>query len=304
MSHNHKHQHKDISSQKIFIVVILNFIITISEIVGGILSRSLSLLSDSLHNLSDTFSILLSYFAIKISKKPNDIKRTFGYKRSEIIVAFVNSSTLVVIAIWLIIEAIKRFYKPEIIDSNLMIVIATIGFFGNLISIIMLNKESKNNLNIKSSFLHLVGDTVSSIGVIIGAVLIKFFNIYFIDPILTILISLYILKEAIEIILKTINILMQASPDIDFEEIKKKIELINGVKNIHHIHCWMINENTIHFEAHVDIENMLISDVEKIYCEIENIMKNDYNIEHVTIQPEINKCCNKDLIKKEGEKNE
>ncbi len=282
---------------KIIIVIILNLIITISEIIGGIFSKSLSLLSDSIHNLNDTIAIILTFIANKISKKPSNIKKTFGYKRAEIIVAFFNSTILVVISIGLIIEGIKRFQNPILIDSNLMLIIAIIGFLGNFISILLLKKEAKNNLNIKSSFLHLLGDTFSSVSVIFGAILIKFFNIYILDPILTILIAVYIIKEAVEIILKSVNILMQASPELNFEEIKNKIESIQNIRNIHHIHCWMINENTIHFEAHIDIEDMKISEIENIYSKIEEILVKEYNINHITIQPEINRCCDKNFIK-------
>lgn len=292
MSNNHK----NISSSKLFIVIFLNLIITIAEIIGGIISKSLALLSDSFHNLSDTLAIILSYIANLISKKPANVKKTFGYKRIEIIVAFLNSSALLLISIYLIVEAIKRFKNPEIINSNLMLIIAIIGLIGNFLSILLLKKDSDKNLNIKSSFLHLLGDTISSIGVIIGAILIKFFNILFLDPVLTILISLYIIKEAIVIILKTFDILMQSSPPLDYEEIKRKIENIEGVKNIHHIHCWMMDEKTIHFEAHIDTDNLLLSDVEKIYFQIEEIMKKDYYIDHITIQPEINKCCDKSIV--------
>lgn len=281
---------------KIIIVIILNLIITISEVIGGLLSKSLSLLSDSFHNLNDTIAIILTLIANKISKKQSNIKKTFGYKRSEIIVAFLNSTILIIISISLIIESIKRFKNPPFINSNSMLIIAIIGFFGNLISIIVLKKDSEKNLNIRSSFLHLFGDTFSSIGVILGAILIKFFNIYIIDPLVTILISLYIIKEAIDIVLKTINILMQSSPELNFEDLKNKIEKIENVRNIHHLHCWMINEYTIYFEAHIDVNDMKVSEIESIYMKIEKILTQEYNINHITIQPEVNRCFDKNLI--------
>lgn len=295
-SHDHNHNIENISGVKLLFVVVLNFIITASEIVGGLLSGSLSLLSDSAHNLSDTISLILSYIATKISKKPTNIKKTYGYKRIEIIVAFINSAMLMAICIFLIIEAVKRFFHPETINDSLMLIIAIIGLLGNLFSIILLFRDSKKSLNIKSSFLHLLGDTVSSVGVIIGAILIKILNIFWIDPILTVLISLYIIKESFGILKKAINIMMQSSADIDYQQIKKEIEEIENVRNIHHIHSWLSNENTIYFEAHIELVDMLLSQTEQIYKKIEHILVERYGVSHITLQFECDVCCDKKFI--------
>jgi len=294
--HTHSHDVANISGKKIFWVTMLNIIITVVEIFGGIFSGSLALLSDSMHNLSDTFSIILSYSANKISKKPKDKKKTFGYKRAEILAAFINAGVLFVISIWLIYEAYKRLRKPEIIDSNLMLIVAVIGLIANFISVYLLEKDSHDNMNIKSSYLHLIGDTVSSIGVILGGIFIKYFNIIWIDPLITLFISIYIIRETWKILQKSINIFMQASPNLDYEKIKKDIKNINKVKNLHHVHAWMLNEKTIHFEAHIDFEDMKLSEVEKIYNEIEHILKEEYGINHITIQPEVDRCDKKDMF--------
>lgn len=303
--HNHHHDHggnahshdvSDLSGKKIFWVTVLNATITIAEIIGGLLSGSLALLSDALHNLSDTVSIVLSYCANKISKKPKNSNKTFGYKRAEILSAFINSTALFIISFWLIFEAYKRFKTPEIINSNLMLVVALIGFIANFVSVFLLEKDSHENMNIKSSYLHLMSDAVSSVGVILGGIAIKIWNITWIDPLITVLISLYILKETWHILKKSINIFMQASPDLDFEAIKKDIESIEKVKNIHHIHAWMINEKTIHFEAHIDFEDIKLSEVEVIYDKINLILKEQYGISHITIQPEVNKCYDKKMF--------
>lgn len=307
-NHNHIHNHKEIfefinknekynkRSIKIFLVLILNLLITIFEILGGILSKSLSLISDSFHNFADSLSILLSYIGIKISLKPKDLKKTYGYKRGEIVIAFINSLFLILICLYLIYNGIKRFFTPEIIDANVMFFVSIVGFFGNLFSIILLKKEQKESLNIKSSYLHLFSDTLSSVGVIIGSIFIRFFKIYFIDSILTIIIAFYIIYESFKIFLDSLKIFMQSSADIDYYNIKEEIEKIEGIKDIHHMHSWLLDEKTIHFEAHIELEDMMLSDVQKIFIKVEKILKEKFNISHVTLQPEINKCCQKMIV--------
>ncbi|MGC6173979.1 cation diffusion facilitator family transporter [Lacrimispora sp. 38-1] len=303
--HDHKHNHQDsgyshdastLSGKKIFWVTLLNATITITEIIGGILSGSLALLSDAIHNLSDTVAIALSYFANKISSKPKDAKKTYGYKRAEVLSAFVNSTVLLAISIWLIFEAIKRFQSPETINGTLMIIVAFIGLIANFISVFLLEKDSHENLNIKSSYLHLLSDTVSSIGVLAGGVAIKLWGITWIDPLVTVLISLYILKETWNVIKTTTDILMQSSATLDYEAIKNDIEDIERVINIHHVHSWMSNEKTIYFEAHIDIEDMKLSEAEKIYDKIEHLLIEHYGISHITLQAEVNKCSDKNIF--------
>lgn len=304
--HNHDHNHTNssghshdvsqLSGKKIFWVTILNATITIVEIIGGLVSGSLALLSDAMHNLSDTIAIALSYFANKIGRKPKDEKRTYGYKRAEILAAFINASVLIALSFLLIIEAIKRFNSPEAIDGNLMIIVAFIGLVANLVSVFLLEKDSHENLNIKSSYLHLLGDTISSVGVLLGGIAIKFWDVIWIDPVVTIAISLYILREAWHVTKATIDILMQSSPLIDYDHIKEEIEAIENVTNIHHVHAWMIDEKTTHFEAHIDLSDMLLSEVQLVYDKIEHLLKEHYGIDHITLQAEVDHCCSKELF--------
>lgn len=293
----HTHDVSTLSGKKIFWVTLLNATITVAEIVGGILSGSLALLSDAVHNLSDTIAIALSYFANKIAQKPKDARRTFGYKRAEILSAFVNSAVLLGISIVLIYEAIKRLQAPESINGTLMITVALIGLIANFFSVFLLEKDSHKNLNIKSSYLHLLSDTVSSVGVLVGGIAIKLWDFVWIDPIITVLISLYILRETWRVIKTTVDILMQSSAPLDYDAIKMEVEEMENVKNIHHVHSWMIDEKTIYFEAHIDMEDMLLSKVEASYDKIEHLLKENYGISHVTLQAEVDKCCDKNIFK-------
>jgi cobalt-zinc-cadmium efflux system protein len=183
----------------------------------------------------------------------------------------------------------------------LMLSVASIGLAANLLSVLLLEKDSHGNINIKSSYLHLLSDTISSFGVVLGGIAVKLWNIVWIDPLITAFISIYILKETWGIIVKTTAIFMQSSPHIDLEELKKTVEEIDGVKNIHHIHAWLYSESDIYFEAHIDMDNIKISEAEKIYEKTGEILKEKYGIKHVTLQAEVDRCMEKGIIKKHNE---
>ncbi len=295
MSHHHI---KDLNEKNLLISVLLNLLITVVEFFGGIFSNSLALISDATHNLSDTLALALSYIAQRISKRAPSEKKTFGYKRIEILVALFNSSLLIAISIFLFWEAWKRFHEPEPIREKIMFIVAVTGLLANLISVFLLKKDSKKNLNIKAAYLHLLGDTLSSVAVIGGAILIYFFGIYWIDPLLTVLIGLFILKETFSVLKETIDILMETSPkDLDIIKIKAVLENLPELSNIHHIHIWNLTDQEIHFECHADlVNNITISESDKVRMEAENILKNDFHIHHVTIQMEFDSCKEKKPI--------
>lgn len=284
------------SSKKLFGVVVLNAVITLSEFIGGVASGSLSLVSDAFHNLSDTLAIIFSYGAQKMAQKEANERHTYGYQRLEILSAFINSFILIILSLFLAVEAFKRFNSPEKINSHLMLIVAVIGLLANLFSTLLLRQEADENLNIKSSYLHLLSDTLSSISVIIGAVLIRFFGIYWIDPVITLIISIYILLEAIIVIKKAAAILIKSAPTIDYEKMEQEIKAIEGVKDVHHVHIWQYSEKIIIFDGHIDFEDQLLSEIEKAYPRITSLLKLKYGITHVTIQAETHVKDQKKLI--------
>lgn len=294
----HSHPHHEPNPKNILFSVLLNGIITLAEFIGGFLSNSLALISDAVHNLSDTMAIFISYIALKIGKKDSNSKNTFGYKRIEILTALFNAVILISISFYLFFEAYKRFLNPEPIESKLMFIVATIGLIGNVVSVILLHKDSSHNLNIRSAYLHLIGDTLSSVGVIIGSILIYFWNITWIDPLLTILIGIVIIKATWGIIKETINILMQASPkSLNLDQIINELEKHPDIKNIHHIHAWSLSDNLTHFQCHADlIENKTIKEVDSIRLELENILHSKFKIDHITIQMEYDTCYPKPTL--------
>ncbi|AKP66989.1 cation diffusion facilitator family transporter [Companilactobacillus ginsenosidimutans] len=290
-------EHSEVTGRRFFAVTLLNIIITIAEFFGGIISGSLGLLSDAVHNLEDSLSIVISYVANLIGRKSTDSAKTFGYKRAEILAAFVNSSILIVITILMIIESIRRFRTPQHINGTLMMVVSLIGLIANFISMAALWGGSKDNLNIKATFLHMLSDTLSSVGVVIASIFVTLFQWYWVDPFITIVIAVWLLKEAFDVVKETINILMEASPDIDLNEVKKAVLTVPDVVGIHHIHDWMIDENYIIFDAHINVtKNCNMDELEKIYSQIEKILKDQFNVSHVTLQAECTRGLKEPLI--------
>jgi len=297
---SHGHHYNEPNKKKLLFSVLLNAIITLAEFVGGILSNSLALLSDAVHNLSDTMAIIISYVALIIGKKDSTSKNTFGFKRIEILAALLNAVVLIVISIYLFYESYLRFMNPEPIKGKLMFIVATIGFLGNIISVILLHKDSSHNLNIKSAYLHLIGDTLSSVGVIIGSILIYFWEITWIDPLLTVIIGIALIKVTWGILKETIEILMQASPgNLDLTAIKLELEKHPEINNIHHIHAWRLSDNITHFQCHADLtENKTIKEVDEIRTDLEEILHEHFEINHITIQMEHYSCNPASVISK------
>jgi cobalt-zinc-cadmium efflux system protein len=294
----HHHSTSGISERNLLAAVILNFTITIAEIIGGIVSNSLALLSDAIHNLGDGLAVLLAYIAHRISKRESNQRKTFGYKRIEILAAFVNAIVLVAICIFLIWEAVERFQDPAPIKGIIMFSVALVGLLANLIAVVLLQSDAKKNINIRAAYLHLMGDTLSSVVVIIGGILIWKFNIYWIDPAITVLISLYILKETYLLLKDSFDILMQSSPkELNLDNIKTEVEKLDGVKNIHHVHAWSLNDQTVHFEGHIDLDaDMPVSETDALKSKIRKLLHDSFHIHHTTLEVEFGCCSDDELI--------
>jgi len=298
-SHNHSHHnHSNLQGRNLLISIFLNILITAAQVVGGIVSGSLALLSDALHNFSDVISLVVSYVANKLSKKKASLQKTFGYKRAEILAAFINASTLIIVAVLLIIEAIKRFQNPQEIESNLVIWLSVIAILGNGFSVLLLKKDSEVNMNMKSAYLHLLTDMMASVAVLVGGLLMKFYNAFWVDSVLTFLIAIYLIWMGYDLLKSSTKVLMLFTPEeIPINKIVKAINNLEGIKNTHHIHVWQLNEEEIHFEAHIDFEkNITLSEFDKTLNTIEEILFHKFEINHVNIQPEFGKCDDKDVI--------
>ena len=294
--HTHAHSHPDgldgVKGKNLLITIALKLLLTITEGLGGWFSGSLSLLSDALHNLNDVLSIVISWFAVKMAEKEHDKKNTFGYRRATIIAAVINATLLIIMSLFLFREAYFKFIQPEKINALLVIIIASIGIVLNAMAVYLLHKSSEADLNMRAVYLHFLSDALSSVGVMVGGVVIYYFDAYWIDPLLTVLIGMYILKESYEILKESVNILMQGTPKtVDIDEIAEELEKMDAIKNIHHVHIWALDEHTLFFEAHVNLQNdILVSELSEVYEKLEQVLKGRFGVTHLTIQFEYN-CC-------------
>lgn len=284
---NHHHTSRNLAA-----TVILNGIITLAQFVGGIISGSLALISDALHNLSDVISVILAYLAYRIGLKPKNIQSTFGYKRAEILAAFINAITLIAISIYLIIEAGKRFMNPKEVDYQWMLWLGVLGVIANGLSVFLLHENKEENLNIRAAYLHLIGDAMTSLAVILGAVFIWLFDIYWIDPLITVLISLYIFIHTYKILKESTGILMQFAPAaIDQNEVIQVLQKIDEISSVHHIHLWQLSDHNIYFEAHLVLRNNYpVSDTQSVTENAQQLLKSHFGITHTTFQYEFFSC--------------
>lgn len=299
MSQNHVHIHKhEVKGKNLLFSIVLNVVITLAQIIGGIISGSLALISDALHNFTDVVSLIISFVAHKLSRRKASLDQTFGLKRSELIAAFVNALSLVVIALYLIYEATFRFFEPQVIQPTLVIWLALLGIVANGISVLLLKKDADHNLNMKSAYLHLLTDMLASVAVLVGGLLMKFFQIYWIDAVLTIAIALYLLVVGYDLLKSATKMLMLFTPEtIDIKEIVREVHKVDGVKKLHHIHVWHLNEEELHLEAHLDCsEDIKMSEFNKLLYQVEIVLFEKFGINHINIQPEFKKEDSKDYI--------
>lgn len=298
MSHSHQHHTGKVNENKLLLAIVLNIGITVAQVIGGFISGSLALLSDALHNFSDVISLLVSYFASKLSRKQASTNKTFGYKRAEILAAFINASTLIIIAVLLIIESIKRFNNPEEINSNLVIWLSALAIAFNGFSVLLLKSSAEKNINMKSAYLHLLTDMLASVAVLIGGLLMKFYEIYWVDSILTLAIALYLIWVGYDLLKTSTKMLMLFTPDhIKVEDIVNRVNSLERVKKLHHVHVWSLNDDELHLEAHVDLnENISVEEFDGVLKSIEKLLSEEFYINHITLQPEYNKQDPKDII--------
>ena len=291
------HHHHEVSGTKLFLTVVLNVIITVAQIIGGVISGSLALLSDAMHNFSDVLALLIAWGANRLSLKPSEESKTFGFKRAEIIAALFNSSLLLAIAIFLIYEALHKFFHPEPVGSNWVIWLGVLSIVLNSASVLLIKDDSHDNMNVKAAYLHLMTDVATSIAVVIGGLLMKYLHIYWVDSVITILIAFYLIYASYDIIKESVAILMQFAPEINLEELAKSVAQIEEIENIHHIHIWRLNDHDIFLEAHIDFTNNLKLDEVRVKLEeVEELLKSKFHISHITLQPEFNRDDSKNLV--------
>ena len=299
----HRHHHSLESNRKaLWIAIAVTGIVMVVEAIGGILANSLALLSDAGHMLTDIMSLLLSLVALQLAARTPSPTRTYGLYRMEILAALVNGATLVVISVFILFEAYKRFASSQVVNSRTMLLVATVGLIANGIAALAMSRSSKKNLNIKGAYLHILGDALSSLGVIAGALIITFTSWYLVDPIISVLICLLILRGAFGLVKDSVNILLEAVPkDVSLDEVEKSLRSISGVKDLHHLHIWTITSDIHALSAHVLVDDVLMSRTGQILQEVNRVLRERHSVSHTTIQFECENCeegfyCNLDRV--------
>ena len=284
LHHGHNHHSKD-SDRNLFVAIILNVLLSVSQIIGGIISGSLSLIADALHNFSDAASLCIALFARTVSRRPPDTLKTFGYQRAATIAALINLTLLIVIGLYIAYEGVIRLANPQQVTGWIIILVAGIVLIIDVFTAMITHRISKNNMNMRAAFLHNLSDALSSVSVIIAGVLIILFEWYWTDTVLTFMISAFVLWQGIPMLPKTIHLLMEGTPiGLSLEDIKLCMNEVSGVENIHHLHVWNLDENRIALEAHVVMMVSELKEVKVIKDEIKSKLKNKFNITHSTLE--------------------
>lgn len=278
--HNH-------TEHKLWLVFVISISVFVMEVVGGILSNSLALISDSFHVMLDFSAIGVSLIAFRIAKKPHSAKLSFGFHRAEIVAALINGITLILVSGFIFYESYKRFIHPQEIETNTLLGFAIAGFAANLIMMLVLKKESHSNLNIKGSYTHVIGDMLSSVGVIVGGIFISLTNYPIIDPIVSVGIGVLIIRSGILLCKECMHIFMEGTPrEIKLESVSDEIEALEGVSEVHDLHIWTLTSNVFAMSAHVKIQSEFIADTNNMLRKINEAMKEKFGITHCTIQIE------------------
>lgn len=286
-----RHQVFKANKKALLIALSVTTGIMLVEAVGGFLSNSLALLSDAGHMLTDVMALVLSLVALQFTARPASVTKTYGFYRMEILAALVNGSSLLLISLLIGYEAYRRFRLPQEVDLHTMLAVAALGFSANLVAAIAIMPRSKHSLNLRGAYLHILGDALSSLGVIAGGVVIFFTGWSIVDPLISVGICLVIMRGAVKLVYESVNVLLEAVPrDLDLEEIQKRLLEIRGVKELHDVHLWTISSGIYAMSAHVLVDDMLMSSTGQILQEINRVLKSEYGIEHTTIQLECENC--------------
>jgi len=273
--------------KKLLLILGFNVTLMVLELAGGLVSRSLALLSDAGHMLTDSLAVFLSYLAIRWGRMPATRRRTFGYHRAEILVALANGVALLAIAGYIFYEAVLRFFNPQEIRTGILLAVAAVGFAGNLFGLLILRGESHDNLNVRSAFFHILADTLSSVGVIAGGVIIWATGWYWVDS----LIGGIVLRGAVDLILEAGEILLESVPrDVDMEALKGEIEKVPGVKGVHDIHIWTIGSGRRALSAHVMTDDITTRQGQEIACRVRAVLAETFSITHTTLEMECDSC--------------
>ncbi len=286
---HHHHDVEGLNDRRLIVAIAINMLLTLAQVIGGIISGSLALIADALHNFSDAAALLIAWVARRIGRRPPDYFKTFGYKRAEVIAALINLVTLVLVGLYLIYEAIWRAFDPQVIEGWMVIIVAGIALVIDIATAILTYTMSKHSINIRAAFLHNVSDALASVGVIVAGTLILLYDWYWSDTLLTLIIAGYVLYQAAMLLPRTIHILMEGAPEgLSIKEVVDVMESIEGVANVHHLHIWQLDEQKNALEAHVVIADFI--ETERVKMALKAELETRFSIIHSTLEFEIDHC--------------
>ncbi|HTY81875.1 MAG TPA: cation diffusion facilitator family transporter [Dehalococcoidales bacterium] len=288
---HHEENHVPAAARPLTITLIMTAVIMAVEIIGGLMSHSLALLSDAGHMLTDIFALGLGLFAINIARRPATATRTYGFHRAEIMAALANGAILILVSAVIFYEAYQRFSAQPTIKSPLMIGVAVVGLVANIVSVMLLRRGSKGSINVRAAFWHVMGDTLSSIGVIIAGIIIYFTGWYIADPILAIVIGVVILWGAVGIVRESTDILLESVPaHVKVPDVSAAVKAVPGVVDMHDIHIWTITSGIYALSAHLAITDQMVSQSSDVITRVNDVLAKQYSITHTTLQLECESC--------------
>lgn len=292
----HTHSHlRDVAQQatsRLSLSLFLTLAFVLFEAAAGVFSNSLALLTDAAHNLTDVIALGLSWFAIRLTSQPPNARKTYGYHRAGILVALLNSTTLVLISLGIFYEAYKRFISPPEVQSGVLIVVGLIAVMINLATALLVHRGSESDLNLRSAFVHLMGDVISTVGAVIAGVIIYFTGANWLDPLVSVLIGFLILYNAWGILRDAVDILLESTPrDVDLKKMVREIHEVEGVMGVHDLHVWSLTQNLRSMSAHILTADISVSAGAEIQGRINELVYHRYNISHATLQLECVDCC-------------
>lgn len=295
-SSSHSHSHLSETSLKTTTRLSLSLFLTLGFVVieagAGVFANSLALLTDAAHNLTDVIALGLTWFALRLTAQPANAQKTYGYHRAGILVALLNSTTLVLISIGIFYEAYHRFINPPDVQSGILIGVGLIAVVINLVTALLVHRGSEHDLNLRSAFVHLMGDVLSTVGAVIAGVIIYFTKANWLDPFVSVLIGFLILYNAWGILKDAIDILLEATPrDVDVQAMVREIAQVKGVLGVHDLHVWSLTQNLRTMSAHILTDDLHISAGANIQHQINDMLFHRYNIAHATLQLECVECA-------------
>lgn len=297
----HSHGEENLSDRQLIFAVAINVLLTVAQIIGGIVSGSLALIADALHNFSDAASLALAWFARKIGRRPADKLMTFGYAQGEVVAALINLTTLLIIGFYLLVEAINRFADPQPIEGWTVIGVAGIALVIDLVTAFITHRGARESINMKAAFLHNVSDAMASIGVIGAGVLILLYDLYVADLVITAIIAAYVIWQGITLLPRTVRLLMGAVPDeVEFDEIVEALRQHEGVEDLHHLHVWNIGEHHRALEAHLVPGDASLHSFENVKRTAREMLSARFHIEHATFEACLGADCEEELVPPHG----